>query len=95
MPTYQVILRGENFPISLEERTQLTGFFATRRVRAKGAKEAEQKAVELIRRDRSLTSALDPNSEEEPKIYLEKMSRIPWWRSLGGKGYTFYPMDKS
>jgi hypothetical protein len=95
MPKFQVVLRGENFPISREGGTKLTGFFTTRYVRAKRAEEAERKAVELVRYDQSLLAMLDPNSSVEPMVYLEEMARIPWWRPLGGKGYTFYPMEES
>lgn len=95
MPKYQIMLRGENFPISWDQSTKLTGFFTTRRVRAKGAEEAERKAVDLIRQDQSLTSALDPDSDVEPKVYLEDIKQIAWWQPLGGKGYTFFPMDES
>lgn len=27
-------------------------------------------------------------------IYLEALGKVPWWRKLGGKGYSFYPMEE-
>ncbi|ROT94533.1 hypothetical protein EB809_19275 [Marinobacter sp. R17] len=95
MPKFQVLLRGENFPINWEYGTRLTGFYTTRYVRANSVDEAEQKALDLVRHDPDLLSMLSPNREADPQVYLEQIAQAPWWKKRGGSGYTFYPMEEA
>lgn len=87
------MLRGENFEINNEDKQVNFGFFTTRVVKAKDEEEAEYKAVELIKKDKSLVSVMARDSKYTPMIYLESISKAPFWRKLGGTGYTFWPME--
>lgn len=49
MPKYSVLLEGENFSILQNDGSQLFGFYATRKVKAKNEAEAELLAIALIR----------------------------------------------
>ena len=93
MKKYSVMLRGENFEINIEGKVDNLGFYTTRIVKANSPEEAEQKAVELIKNDDNLIQIIQPNSQETPMIYLESMSEVPWWRRVGGSGYSFWPME--
>lgn len=90
---YGVMLRGENFAIKSESGVENLGFMATRFVQASSPAEAELIAVELIRKDVTLLEILRKESNSESKIYLEEMWRVGWWRRLGGRGFSFYPME--
>jgi hypothetical protein len=94
MPKYSVILEGKNFPMNVEGRRELWGFATTRRVKAKDPEEAELKAVEMIKKDKSLIDAIVKDDPVVPTIYLDSMYKLSWWRRLGGKGYTFYTMEE-
>lgn len=90
---YGVMLRGENFEIKSKSGIENFGFMATRFVKAKNPKEAELIAVNMIRTDSRPLEILYKESKFEPKIYLEEIWRVRWWKRLGGEGYSFYPMN--
>jgi hypothetical protein len=87
------MLRGENFEIKAEDGIENLGFFTTRIVKANTPEEAELKAVEMVKTDKDLLESLSEKREFEPKIYLEEMWTVRWWKRIGGKGYTFYSME--
>jgi len=93
MGKYKVMLRGENFEMDFEGKIENMGFYATRTVKAASEDEAEMKAIDLIRGDNQLLSTVKRDSQFSPKIYLESLQTASWWARLGGKGYTFWPMD--
>ena len=93
MPKYSVFLEGENFPIITDGKTELLGFFTTRKVKAASKEEAELLAVATIKNDPGLISTMDKSVEAEPKIYMESIAQLRWWSRLGGAGYSFFPMD--
>lgn len=88
------MLEGKNFPIKVEGKTQLWGFYTTRKVKAESPDEAEIKAVEMIRNDQELLSSLDHDNETEYKIFLDSMYELKWWNLLGGSGYSFYVIEE-
>lgn len=89
---YRVMLRGENFELDWEGQVKIFGFVTTRWVKAKDTEEAELKAVALIQNDTKLTELIIDESKLTAKIYLEEISKDPWWKRVGGGGYTFYEM---
>ena len=93
MPKYSVLLEGKNFPIKTGGKTELMGFYTTRRVKASTEKEAELLAVATIKNDASLISTMDKTSEAEPKIYMESITELQWWSRLNSIGYTFFPIE--
>ena len=90
---YGVRLEGKNFVLKTEDGIENLGFVTTRFVKASTPEEAETRAVELIKTDDSLISALVEEREFEPMIYLVEYWKESWWKKLGGGGYTFYPMS--
>lgn len=94
MPKYRVLLRGENFLIRSESEPQRLGFYCTRRVREDDEQGAEYAAVALIKNDQSLHAISIRTDDPAPMIYAEEISRLGWWRRLGGRGYTFFPMHE-
>jgi len=87
------MLRGENFPIKFEDKVENLGFYTTRVVKANSEDDAELRAIDLIRNDVNLISMVQNASDANPRLYLESISKALWWRRLGGKGYTFWPME--
>jgi len=92
---YGVRLRGENFNIVTEGKVENLGFYTTRFVKAATPEEAEIKAVEMVRSDKKLLATLIKVEELAPKIYLEEIWPERWWKPIGSKGYTFYPMESA
>jgi hypothetical protein len=79
MPVFAVMLRGENFEIPLDGVPERMGFYTTRLVRASSEADAENQAVELVRRNEALRKATIKTSKHTPMIYLESLGRRPWW----------------
>ncbi len=92
MPKFRVTLKGKNFPVIWEGETQLFGFMATRKVKAENPEAAEIAAIQLIKEDPELIAIIDPAEPSDPQLYLDDIQQLSWWHSLGGKGYTFFPM---
>ena len=86
------MLQGHNFEVIIDGKMENLGFYTTRVVRANSLEEAEKKAINLIKNDRSLINIMVKNSILEPKIEVEMVYKASWWKKTGGKGYTFYPM---
>jgi hypothetical protein len=66
MPVFAVMLRGENFEITLDQGPSRFGFFTTRFVRAKDEQEAEHLAVALVRKHKGLRAGTRPDSAHTP-----------------------------
>jgi hypothetical protein len=92
------MLEGMNFLIVFDGVETLTGFIATRWVKARTPEEAELLAVKLIRKDNSLID-ITCNVKDEtlaPKIFLDELLMVSWFtyfRKRPGKGYTFYKQE--
>ncbi len=76
MKKYMVMLDGRNFEIEIDGKVQKLGFFTTRWVEAINPKEAELKAVELIKTDESLVKSVRNSKDSPPMIYLSELSEI-------------------
>ncbi len=94
MKKYSVVLRGEDFEVIFEGEERDFGFYTTRVVKAKNEDEAEVKAVELINTDRKLLALMKKDLSKKPMVFLESITKVPFWRRLGGAGYTFWPMER-
>lgn len=94
MPTFAVMLRGENFEIPVDGTPERMGFYTTRHVRADSEAEAEQRAVALVRQGKKLRAATRKDSAHTPMLFLESIERQPWWHVLKrSQGFVFWNMD--
>ena len=95
MPKYNVILEGENFPLTLvSDSTCLFGFITTRSVKADKVSDAERMALDIVNNDKNLWESLDDKVDIVPNISVTKVIELKWWNRLGGGGYNFFPMDE-
>lgn len=92
MPKYTVKIQGNNCLLNFEEETELCGFYTTRTVKSSSPEQAEQFAIEIVRNDPELTS-MSVESPSIPTYEIVSIEQTYWWTRVGGKGYTFYPMD--
>lgn len=94
MPVFAVMLRGEDFEITVDGARERMGFYASRFVRATDEAEAESRAVALVRNDEVLRTATIRDSAHTPMLFIESLERRPWWHALKRKrGFTFWNMD--
>jgi hypothetical protein len=97
LPWYRCLARGENFPKANAETGALTryGFYTTRYVIANSPKEAEMKALALMRRETIFQLPAGCEKPEDAKVFFEEVQQV---RRLlpglsRGKGATWYTMD--
>lgn len=96
MPKFKVVLLGEYFEVLSDTgEYKILGFYTTRVFSAASVENAEFAAVDLARGDKNLLNLLNKNSKLDPKIYLESVTKVTFWRKLGGSGYSFFPMDEN
>jgi len=92
MKKYEVLIEGRNFVIEIDGKEQRAGFYTTRWVEAKDPKEAELKAVAIIKRDPKLKGMAKNSLKNPPMLYLDEIHEVKTFKGikLPGAGYTFY-----
>lgn len=96
MKYYQVVLNGENFLIRLEGKKTLMGFYTTKFVEAESAKEAELKAVGVLKQDEDLLNLTLNRGGDiyiTPTIYLDTIYEIKESSMEGDQGKSWYSMN--
>jgi hypothetical protein len=83
---YKIVLNGRNFQIGVDGRVRKLGFFGTRFVKARDAKDAELKAIGLIRKDSSLNISVRNAGDDPPVIYLSELSEVDSFAGISVPG---------
>ena len=95
MKLFRCFIRGENFPLHVDGKDDLLGFYTARFVRAETADEAELLALDMLRENPTL-NGVDPSKRTaETMVYFESIEEIdslPEGITEAGTGFTFYPM---
>jgi hypothetical protein len=88
-----VLVRGENFLISLDDVDQKVGFFTTRYVEADDDESAELAAIDLLRNDPKLVKGVLNNRSDPPRMHVEEIEELESFEGLRmpGTGFAFYP----
>ena len=91
MKKYKVFIHGENFLIKFEGEIVPTGFYVTRLVEAKDEEEAELKAIEMVRKDKSIKNVKN-SKDDPPMLYVEELAEVESFGDLKppGTGFIFY-----
>jgi len=95
MPKYRVLLNGRNFWMNLENTFGRFGFYTWRYVEAQTSEEAERLAVDLVRGEETLRSAVLNASSDPPTIYVEEIDELESFDGITppGAGRTWYRED--
>ncbi|MEW5251757.1 hypothetical protein [Microbulbifer discodermiae] len=91
---YGVRLQGENYELEIDGKKKPFGFITTIFVKAKTVEEAEIAAVNLVRNDVLLNGLMISGSPYISTLRSTEIWEERWWKRLGGKGYSFFPMEK-
>ena len=92
MPTFRCLMRGENFPGIVLGEADPIGFYATRYVDAEYAGLAEVAALELLKRDPTLSVAPDARTKDA-KVFFEEIEELaPGHVSGPNAGFSFFVM---
>jgi hypothetical protein len=89
---YIVMIEGRNLIFASEGRSKRFGFSTTRDVEARNPEEAEQLAIESVRRDEELNRALLNSPSDPPRIVVTQSVRVDSFEShrRPDSEYIFY-----
>ena len=96
MKKFQVSIEGNNLILNFGEGPIKVGFYTTRFVEAKNAKEAEIQSIDLIKNDPELKGNILNEKSNTPMLYIENIVEVKSFgdNAVPGNGYTFYPDDE-
>jgi hypothetical protein len=104
MTWFRFLISGENYLLKHEEGVKIFGWATTRYVEASSIDEAEDKASEVIRNDKTLEKALVHTHALKPEFSFEEIYELdgeppktgiwPFRKIKTGGGFTFYEMSK-
>lgn len=86
---YRVFLNGQNFLINFDGEIKKVGFYTTRFVEADSMEKAEENAIEVLRNDKFLASAVFNKQNDSPAVFVEKIS-IEENEITSNSGFSFY-----
>ena len=91
---YRVMVEGANFLISLDDEPTKLGFFTTRYVEAQDAREAEAKAMDMLRVE--LSELVQNDMADSPVMFLEDITELDSFLDCPtpGTGFSWFPDDK-
>ena len=93
MPLFQCYIRGENFPMTLDGKFRLMGFYTTRWVDAPDAEAAELLGLDMLR-DEFRFSVEERHKAPEAKVYFEEIEEVPSDTARNpNKGATWFEME--
>ena len=94
MNYYRVLLNGKDFLIYYEGRKTYLGFYTTRFVVALDPEDAELKAADSVRNDKSLREiVLNNNDDRAPKLFVDEIYEIKKEESGRDYGFGWYEME--
>lgn len=87
-------MEGANFLITFDDEPAKLGFFATRYVEARDAREAETKAMEMLRVE--LADFVQNDLADSPVMFLEDIAEVDSLIDCptSNTGFSWFPDDK-
>ncbi len=90
MAFYRCFIRGEHFPGECIGQKGVYGFYTTRWVEALNKEEAELRAVDLLREDRSLALPEGAAKPADARVYVEEIEEVDELPESTGGGATWF-----
>lgn len=93
MRKYRVLINGENFLLNFDGRVQKMGFYTNRFVEADNPEDAEQVAIEMMRREDKLKQIVLNDQNDPPKLFVEEIAEVEQLETQ--QGLSFYSEDEN
>src|SRR5262245_3225040 len=92
MAKYRVLLNGRNYWLNVDGQPECMGFYTWRYVEASAPEHAADLAIDLIRGEHDLNSAILNPASDTPMIYIEGVDELESFGEVTppGKGRTWY-----
>ena len=95
---FKAVVNGRNFQLAWAEgenerpRIKRTGFYTTVHVRARSQRDAELRAMKLLRADKALRKSVRNPASDPPRMFLEELEELPSFKGcrLPRTGFAFY-----
>ena len=95
---FRAVVNGRNFQLTWAEaenerpRIKRKGFYTTVHVRARSQKEAESRAMKLLRADKALRKSVRNPASDPPLMFLEALEELSSFKGcrLPRTGFAFY-----
>jgi len=94
MPNYAVFLHGQNYPLKIEGKSDLFGFFVTRQFVTNTENEAKTLAVRSLKNDPDLYFVDINGNEAETSVEIMVIHELPDSNKMENTKFTFYSMDE-
>lgn len=85
---YCVLMNGTNFLLKVDNKIKKHGFYKWVEVEAKNPKEAELRAVETLRHDKTLIDLTKNKKTDPPSLYLKDITSNK--KEVKGTGFVYY-----
>lgn len=98
MGRYKVLVRGDNFLLSLDGEHAKFGFYATRIVKSETAEDAERIAIIRIHQELNQSDHIIKNTADVPSVKVEKtvkMGSFQFIRKQRVRGFSFHPEEEA
>lgn len=93
MAWFRLFACGENFPVVLDGKVEIVGFYTTRYVEAPTQSEAEALASELLFEDEDLQPPPGDWSDVQSSIVFEEVEQVAEPVDIDDN-FSFFPMDE-
>jgi hypothetical protein len=95
---FKAVVNGRNFQLTWAEgenerpRIKRKGFYTTVHVRARSQREAEARAMKLLRADKALCKSVRNPASDPPLMFLEELEELSSFKGcrLPRTGFAFY-----
>jgi hypothetical protein len=95
---FRALVNGRNFQLAWAEgknektRIKRTGFYTTVHVRARSQKEAELRAMKVLRAEKALRKSIRNPASDPPRMFLQKLEELSSFKGcrLPRTGFAFY-----
>lgn len=94
MPNYAVFLHGENYPLKVDGKSQLFGFFVTTRFETNTKEKSAKFAIESLRSDPELVFFKLKHRSTKSTIGAKVEHDLLATNKLKTTKYQFYAMDE-
>jgi hypothetical protein len=92
---YRVLVRGENFLMTLDGEDQKLGFYTTVFVEAQDQEDAELKAMDLLRNNEKLVRGVRNPKSDPPMMFVEEIEGLKSLPGLTEIGFCFFQQGES
>ncbi|GEM_PF-3583986 len=91
---FKIVLAGENFCLRSGATTRRYCFSATRFVEAVDSKAAQERSIEIVRRQLAEDVTNEPS--DSPTLYIDSVEELASYagREDAGQGFRWAPMDE-